>query len=116
MNKLGYKVDWIDERKYITFTTPDNKKCRNRKLYPPEQFTKEVLFKAFELNKQKADKKQLEAKMKLVLTALEMISNDKSNNYNYHLPLTAFEGQAKKERANEESKGRGLDWESGKGM
>lgn len=114
MNKIGYKVDWTDERKYITFTTPDNKKCRNRKLYPPEQFTKEALLKAFELNKQKADKKQLEAKMELVLTALEMISNDKSNNYNFHLPLTALEGQARKEKAIEETKGRGLNWENEK--
>lgn len=116
MEKLGYKVDWNDERKYITFTTPNGKKCRNRKLYPPEQFTKEALIKAFELNKQQADKKQLEAKMELLLTVIEMISNDKSNNYKSHLPLTALEGRAKKERAIEEAKGRGLDWENGKGM
>ncbi|MDT8716063.1 relaxase/mobilization nuclease domain-containing protein [Clostridium sp. 19966] len=116
MTKLGYKVDWADERKYITFTTPEGKKCRNRKLYPLEQFTKEALFKAFELNKQKADKKQLEAKMELLFTAIEMIAKDKSNNYNSKLPLTALEGQAKKERAIEESKGRGLEWESGKDM
>lgn len=49
--------------------------------------------------------------MKLILTAIEMISKDNSNNYNSHSPLTALEGQAKKERAIEESKGRGLDWE-----
>ena len=110
MNKHGYKVDWTDERKYITFTTPNGKKCRNRKLYPPEQFTKEALFKAFELNRQKEDKKQLEARMELLLTAIEMISKDNSNNFNYYLPLTALEGQAKKERAIEEAKGRGLDW------
>lgn len=116
MNKLGYKVDWTDERKYITFTTPTNKKCRNRKLYPPEQFTKEALLKAFELNRQKADKKKLEARIELLLTAIEMISKDKSNNYNYHLPLTALEGEAKKEQAIEEAKGRGLDWGNGKDM
>lgn len=116
INQLCYKVDWTEERKYITFTTPDDKKCRNRKLYPKEQFTKEALLKAFELNKQKADKKQLEARMEFLLTAIEMISKDKSNNYNYHLSLTALEGEAKKERAIEEAKGRGLDWENGKDM
>lgn len=111
MNKLGYKVDWTDERKYITFITSAGKKCRNRKLYPPEQFTKEALFKSFELNKQKADKKQLETKVELLLTAIEMITKDKSNNYNSKLPLTALEGQAKKEKAIEGAKGRGLDWD-----
>ncbi|WP_345946070.1 relaxase/mobilization nuclease domain-containing protein [Clostridium tetani] len=114
MNRLGYKVDWAEERKYITFTTPDGKKCRNKKLYPPEQFTKDALLKAFELNRQKADKKQLEASMELLLTVIEMISKDNSNKYNSRLPLTAMEGQAKKERAIEETKGRGLNWENEK--
>ena len=53
--------------------------------------------------------------MELILTAIEMISKDKSNNYNSHLHLTLLEWQAKKERATEESKVkskriRGLDW------
>lgn len=110
MEKLGYKVEWSDERKYITFTTPNGKKCRNRKLYPPEQFTKEALLKAFELNKQRDDKKQIEARMELLLTAIQMISDDDNYNKNIHLPLTVLEGQAKKERAIEEAKGRGLEW------
>ncbi|GAA0778445.1 hypothetical protein GCM10008908_35400 [Clostridium subterminale] len=75
MEKLGYKVDWSDERKYITFTNANGKKCRNRKLYPPEQFTKEALIKAFELNEQQATKKQLQAKMKLLLSAIQMLAN-----------------------------------------
>ena len=33
MNSLGYKVTWTKERKNITFTTPDGKKCRDRKLH-----------------------------------------------------------------------------------
>ena len=112
MKKLGYKVDWIDERKYITFTTSEGKKCRNRKLYPPEQFTKEELLKAFELNEQKADKKQLQLRMELLLTAIQMLSRDDNSHYNSHLPLIALEGQARKERAIEEAKGRGLDFEN----
>lgn len=109
MEKLGYKVDWTDERKYITFTTPNGKKCRNRKLYPPEHFTKEALLKAFELNEQNADKKQLQAQMELLLSTLHALSED-DNRQNKHYPLTALEGQAKKERAIEEAKGRGGDW------
>lgn len=114
MNKLGYKVNWIDERKYITFITLDGKKCRNRKLCPTDQFTKEALIKAFKLNKQKSDEKQLEARIELLLTAIKMISKNTGNNYNSLLLLTALEGQAKKERAIEETKGRGLNWENEK--
>ena len=33
MNKLGYKVNWTDTRKYITYTTPEGYKCRDNKLY-----------------------------------------------------------------------------------
>lgn len=111
MKKLGYKVDWRDERKYITVTTPNGKKCRNRKLYPPEQFTKEALNKAFELNEQQVPKKQLKAKMELLLSAIQMLSKEDTNYNQGHYLLTAFEGQARKERAIEEAKGRGLNWE-----
>ena len=33
MNKLGYKVNWTDTRKYITYTTPEGYKCRDNKLF-----------------------------------------------------------------------------------
>ena len=33
MNKLEYKVNWTDTRKYITYTTPEGYKCRDNKLY-----------------------------------------------------------------------------------
>ena len=32
MNELGYKVKWQDTRKYITYTTPDNMKFRDKRL------------------------------------------------------------------------------------
>ncbi|UZQ48848.1 relaxase/mobilization nuclease domain-containing protein [Clostridium kluyveri] len=115
MEKLGYKVDWSEERKYITFTTPIGKKCRNRKIYPPEQFTKEALLKAFELNQQQATRKQTQSRMELLLSAIQMLSLEGKNNIQAHYPLTALEGEARKERAIEEAKGRGLDWGKGKG-
>ena len=49
--------------------------------------------------------------MELLLTAIQMLSKDENNYYNSHLPLTALEGQARKERAIEEAKGKGLNWE-----
>lgn len=32
MNKLGYKVNWVSNRKYITYTTPQNTKFRDKRL------------------------------------------------------------------------------------
>lgn len=115
MQKLGYKVDWDDNIKYITFTTPEGKKCRNRKLYPPEQFTKESLLNVFELNKQQTTHKELHQRMELLLFALQLLSQRELNQKNTRYPITALEGEAKKERALEEAKGRGLDWDKGNG-
>lgn len=52
MEELGYKVRWEDTRKYITFTTPSGKLCRNIKLENSENYTKEALEKDFLLNQQ----------------------------------------------------------------
>ena len=48
MNAMGYGVDWSDNHKYITFTTPTNIKCRDNKLFD-EQLLKENIEKYFEL-------------------------------------------------------------------
>ncbi len=40
MESEGYGVKWTDERKNITYTTPDGKKCRDSKLHE-EKFRKE---------------------------------------------------------------------------
>jgi len=110
MNKLGYSVNWTDERKYITFTTPEGKKCRNRKLYPPERFTKENLLKTFEMNKKYQDKKVLDERIELLFTSIRLLSVN-GNNVNAKYPLTSLEGQALKDKVAEKQKGEGLDWE-----
>lgn len=56
---LGYKVAWEENKKYITFTTPEGQKCRNRKMYPKYLFTKEVLEKQFNENKAKYTQEEL---------------------------------------------------------
>ena len=33
MSDEGYEVKWTDERKYITYTTPDDQRCRDNKLH-----------------------------------------------------------------------------------
>ena len=42
MNKKGYQVTWTSERKYITFTCPNGKKCRDIKLHD-KKYEKENL-------------------------------------------------------------------------
>lgn len=111
MNKLGYKVNWTDNRKYITFITPDGKKCRNKKLYPPEQFTKEALLKTFKQNTQRASERELNNKMELLLSAVCLFVSNAPNNTAKANPFTRMEGESLKEEIAELKKGKGLDWD-----
>lgn len=111
MKLMGYKVDWTDSRKYITFTTPEGKKCRNRKLYPPEQFTKEALTKAFELNQQKTDEQMAKNKIEMLLSAIQLIKTKDLGGVNGKRPLTSLEGEALKEEMAELKKGKGFNWD-----
>lgn len=43
----GYKVQWSDSRKYITYTCPNGKKCRDNKLHD-DIYLKENMEKLFE--------------------------------------------------------------------
>ena len=51
MQRLGYKVTWTDERKYITFTCPNGMKCRDIHLHE-EKYLKEVLEYEFTIRQQ----------------------------------------------------------------
>lgn len=48
MEAEGYGVKWTDERKYITYTTPDGNKCRDIKLHE-EKFLKENMEYEFRI-------------------------------------------------------------------
>lgn len=111
MKALGYQVDWSDTRKYITFTNGEGKKCRNRKLYPPEHFTKEALLKAFELNSQRMDAKLSRNKMEMLLSAVQLVKMDDSLDTGKNYPLSILEGEALKEKIEESKKGKGLNWD-----
>jgi hypothetical protein len=111
MKALGYQVDWSDTRKYITFTNGEGKKCRNRKLYPPEHFTKEALLKAFELNSQRMDAKISRNKMEMLLSAVQLVKMDTPLNNSKNYPLSTLEGEALKEKIEESKKGKGLNWD-----
>lgn len=38
MKRKGYEITWTDERKYITFTCPNGKKCRDKTLHDESSF------------------------------------------------------------------------------
>lgn len=48
MEAEGYEVKWTDERKNITHTTPDGRKCRDSKLHE-EKFLKENIENEFRI-------------------------------------------------------------------
>ena len=48
MEAEGYGVKWTDDRKYITYTTPDGNKCRDIKLHE-EKFLKENMEYEFRI-------------------------------------------------------------------
>lgn len=48
MEEHGYKVTWTDTRKYITYTTPDEHKCRDNKLHE-SKFLKEAMQNEFRI-------------------------------------------------------------------
>lgn len=70
MRKLGYEVIWTDTRKYITFITPNGKRCRNSNL--DIELTKEALTDAFKLNRTIKDKGQMQSQ----------VSDDRDNTSN----------------------------------
>lgn len=55
MKKRGYGVTWTEERKYITYTCPNGKKCRGIKLHE-EKYKKEMMEYEFAIRKQEADR------------------------------------------------------------
>ena len=51
MKKRGYGVTWTEDRKYITYTCPNGKKCRGIKLHE-EKYKKEMMEYEFAIREQ----------------------------------------------------------------
>lgn len=51
MQKRGYEITWTDERKYITFTCPNGKKCRDKTLHD-EKYLKENIENELQFREQ----------------------------------------------------------------
>ncbi|MDA3845321.1 MAG: relaxase/mobilization nuclease domain-containing protein [Vallitaleaceae bacterium] len=116
MNKLGYSVNWTEERKYITFVNKEGKKCRNRKLYPPEQFTKEALQKAFDQNAQYSKEKAYETSFEILLSSIKLLQSYDHSETAKNFPISTLEGNNLKDKVAELKKGKGLDWDKDNGM
>jgi hypothetical protein len=116
MNKLGYSVNWTDERKYITFTNKDGKKCRNRKLYPPERFTKEALLDAFDKNAKYVKEQKQHNTIEALLSSIKVLQMEDHSTNATHYPLSTLEGNDLKDKIAELKKGKGLDWDKESGM
>lgn len=54
MQKRGYAVSWTDERKHITYTCPNGKKCRGIKLHE-EKYKKEMMELEFAIRTEQAE-------------------------------------------------------------
>jgi hypothetical protein len=54
MRSEGYDVRWTDNRKNITYTTPDGKKCRDDRLHD-EKYSKEAMEREFQIRAEFVD-------------------------------------------------------------
>ena len=54
MKQRNYDVTWTDERKYITYTCPNGKKCRGIKLHE-EKYKKEMMELEFSIRAEQAE-------------------------------------------------------------
>lgn len=108
LQRIGYQVSWKDDRKYITFTTPDGKKCRNNKLYPPEKYTKETMEQIFALNQRYSIHDQMKGNFELLIGAIFLLSQNEDDTLRKY-PLSHLEGEALLEYAVEQTKGKGID-------
>lgn len=57
MKQQGYDVRWEDNRKYITYTCPNGRRCRDNKLHG-ERYRKENMEYEFETRRTEADVRQ----------------------------------------------------------
>lgn len=44
MQRRGYEITWTDERKYITFTCPNGKKCRDKTLHDKKYLKENIEY------------------------------------------------------------------------
>ena len=107
MNDKGYKVTWRKERKYITYTTPEGKKCRDNKLHD-EKYLKKNMNNYFERLKVHRISKNIAGNL--------IIDLSHGSNYNEMTINNKYKGelssQAKKDYAIKNLNASSIDWEN----
>lgn len=92
----------------IMYTTPEGKKCTSSHLYPFDKYSKEGMLKAFDDNLKRLDEHARNVRFEFLLSAVGSLFE--TNETPSRFPLSRIEGQAAKEKAIEEAKGRSFDW------
>ena len=92
----------------IMYTTPEGKKCTSSQLYPFDKYSKEGMLKAFDDNLKRLDEQTRNVRFEFLLSAVGSLFE--TNETPSMFPLSRIEGQAAKEKAIEEAKGRSFDW------
>ena len=110
MEALGYGVNWTDARKYVTFTTPDGKKCRNNKLYPQERYTKEAMEAKFQINERYMNDAALDIQYNALFNLISMMRQQHKDTDFHRYPLSQLEGQALNDYLAEQAKGTGVGY------
>lgn len=106
MNEKGYKVTWRKERKYITYTTKDGKKCRDKKLHN-EKYLKENMNAYFEKIRMQKETKDIARKL-INTIAYNPNRDSNSRKADYKGDLSK---QAKKEYAMKKANASSISWE-----
>lgn len=105
MNQLGYKVKWEVTRKYITYTTPNKMKFRDKRLLN-EKYSKERMEKYF---------KRVESKHRIINVinnTSSMISNENKKMYNKNMnDKIELSDIAKKEYLKSIENASSIEWE-----
>ena len=112
MNEKGYKVNWKKERKYITYTLPNGKKCRDKKLHN-QKYLKENMDEYFNKIKN-IEKEKYEDKEYMMFLFNQIIARNQDI-YNENLKNgSEYKGdlskQAKKDYAINKANESSIDW------
>jgi hypothetical protein len=108
MEAFGYKVKWTDTRKYITFTTPSGKRCRDNKL--SEDYSKEAIERRLGFNDNLGNHQNMKNTVDGWLTAISnLLSNNNHTNAKGYYPLSSIEY---KDMIANMKRNSGLDWDN----
>lgn len=110
MESRGYKVTWSDSRTYITYTTPNGKKCRDNKLHL-KKFTKELMDYEFEIRRRINELHRQRREESNTGSRTDEVRNDLGRELEEHRPDfgSAVKGYGQTRNVNEQNAHSGAD-------